>query len=82
MTTTEAIIRHADGIYEQGGLLWRAKPGATSTFEERVWAGAFYIELHQDAHWNPGARKKKPPNWSGRTPSWTSGDPPNLISSP
>jgi hypothetical protein len=49
MTTTEAaIIRHADGIYEHGGLLWRAKPGAISTFDERVWAGAFYIELHRD----------------------------------
>jgi hypothetical protein len=54
MTSTEAaIIRHADGISEHGGLLWRAKPGATSTFEERVWAGEFYIELHRDAHWNP-----------------------------
>jgi len=54
MTSTEvAIIRHADGIYEQGGLLWRAKPGATSTFEERAWVAAFYIELHLDRFWNP-----------------------------
>ena len=60
MTSTEAaIIRHADGIYEHGGRLWRAKPGATSTFEERVWAGAFYIELHRDAHWNPWRKEEE-----------------------
>ena len=60
MTTTEAaILRHADGIYEHGGLLWRAKAGATSTFEKRVWAGAFYIELHRDAHWNPWRKEEE-----------------------
>lgn len=54
MTSAEAVItRHADGTYEHGGRLWRAKPGATSTFEERVWAGAFYIELQLDRFWNP-----------------------------
>lgn len=54
MTGTAAeIVRHPDSTYEHDGLLWRAKPGATSTFEERVRAAEFFIDLHADEFWNP-----------------------------
>ena len=36
-----------------GARLWRARPGATSTFEESVTARALFVELHKDQFWNP-----------------------------
>jgi hypothetical protein len=40
-------------VCSDGERLWRAKPGATSTFEENVAAGALFIDLNHDQYWNP-----------------------------
>lgn len=42
-----------EGVYSDGTYLWRAKPGATSTFEESVVARELFIDLHADEFWNP-----------------------------
>lgn len=41
------------GVYEHEGCRWRAKPGATTTFEERTAAAALFIELNTNRFWNP-----------------------------
>lgn len=53
MATESSTQALADGVFSDGGRLWRAKPGATSTFEENVAARALLIDLHQDEFWNP-----------------------------
>ncbi|MFI7517045.1 hypothetical protein ACIBVK_26485 [Micromonospora echinofusca] len=42
-----------DDVFEHEGLWWRAKKGATSTFEESVAARALFLDLHRDEVWNP-----------------------------
>lgn len=42
-----------DGVHEHEGLLWRAKPGATSTFEESIAARKLFVDLHADEFWIP-----------------------------
>lgn len=41
------------GVYSDGERLWRAKKGATSTFEENVAARELFMDLHRDEFWNP-----------------------------
>lgn len=54
MAATESEkARPADGTHEHEGLLWRAKPGATSSFEEHVRATELFVDLHADQFWNP-----------------------------
>ncbi|TYL50443.1 hypothetical protein [Agromyces mariniharenae] len=48
MRTTES-----EKLYEHNGILWRPKPSATATFEEMLAARAVFVEIHQDALWNP-----------------------------
>lgn len=48
-----AAVPPRDETLEHEGLFWRAKPGATSTFEESVAARALFIDLHHDEFWNP-----------------------------
>ncbi|MGN7970206.1 hypothetical protein [Microbacterium sp. 22296] len=43
----------AADVFEDQGVLWKQRPGGTSTFEELLEARAFFIETHQDALWNP-----------------------------
>jgi hypothetical protein len=42
-----------DGVFTDGDRLWRARPGATSTFGENVAARRLFSELHRDPLWNP-----------------------------
>jgi hypothetical protein len=42
-----------DGVYSDGSRLWRAKRGATSTFEESAAARSLFLDLHADQFWNP-----------------------------
>lgn len=42
-----------DGVYSDGELLWRAKPGATRMFEDLLAARELFQDLHADRHWNP-----------------------------
>lgn len=43
----------SDGVCSDGELLWRAKPGSTSTFEELLAARELFQDLHADRYWNP-----------------------------
>lgn len=51
-TDSGHVTRKADA-YSDGERLWRAKPDATSTFEENVAARELFIDLHHDEFWNP-----------------------------
>src|SRR3954454_2731910 len=42
-----------EGVYSDGTRLWRATPGATSTFEENIAARQLFVDLHNDEYWNP-----------------------------
>lgn len=42
-----------EGVYSDGALLWRAKPGATTTFEDLLEARELFQDLHNDRDWNP-----------------------------
>jgi hypothetical protein len=53
MTTKTDLATLPAGVYSDGSRLWRAKPGATSTFAENVAARVLFIELHADEFWNP-----------------------------
>lgn len=53
MATHSATQTLADGFFSDGERLWRAKPGATSSFEENVAARELFIDLHHDEFWNP-----------------------------
>jgi hypothetical protein len=53
MATDSGTVTLPEGIYGDGQRLWRAKPGATSTFQENVAARALFVDLHQDQFWNP-----------------------------
>lgn len=41
------------GVYSDGERLWRAKVGATSTFEDNIAAHELFMDLHHDEFWNP-----------------------------
>jgi hypothetical protein len=51
-TDSGQATRTAD-VYSDGERLWRAKPAATSTFDENVAARELFIDLHHDEFWNP-----------------------------
>lgn len=53
MATDSETVALPKGVYSDGERLWRAKPGATSTFEENVAARALFVVLHTDQFWNP-----------------------------
>jgi hypothetical protein len=53
MATNSGTVALPEGIYSDGVRLWRARLGATSTFEESVTARALFVELHKDRFWNP-----------------------------
>lgn len=42
-----------DGVYSDSALLWRAKPGASTTFEDLLAARELFLDLHEDRDWNP-----------------------------
>jgi hypothetical protein len=50
---TESTVHQPEQIYELEGKLVTRKPGATSTFEEYVAARTTFIEINDDARWNP-----------------------------
>ena len=43
----------SDGVLQHEGLLWRPRPGATSTAEEFLAARARFLALHKESRWNP-----------------------------
>jgi hypothetical protein len=53
MATDSATVALPEGVCSDEERLWRAKPGATSTFEENVAARALFVDLHQDQFWDP-----------------------------
>lgn len=56
---TESKFRPPKQVYESEGRLWTPKPDATSTFEENVAARAAFIEINDDARWNPWVREDR-----------------------
>lgn len=53
MTAGSETSALPDGVFSEGEHLWRAKPGATSTFEESVDARELWLDIHRDRFWNP-----------------------------
>jgi hypothetical protein len=53
MATNTDLATLPAGVYSDGSRLWRAKPAATSTFEENISSRELFIELHADEFWNP-----------------------------
>lgn len=53
MPTDSGQATRKGDVYSDGERLWRAKPGATSTFDENVAARELFIDLHHDEYWNP-----------------------------
>lgn len=53
MPTESGAVALPPDVFSDGERLWRAKPGATSTFEENVAARELFMDLHQDEFWNP-----------------------------
>jgi hypothetical protein len=50
---TESTSYQPKQVYELEGMLVAPRPGATSTFEDYVAARATFIEINDDARWNP-----------------------------
>lgn len=64
MPTDSGQVTRKAHVHSDGERLWRAKPGATSTFAENVAARELFIDLHHDEFWNPGVSRNKLPNLS------------------
>jgi len=47
------------GIIEHDGMLWKPRRGATASAEEFIAARALFIELNNDAVWNPWVREER-----------------------
>jgi len=52
MATSDEQTRQHDGI------LWRSKPGATSSFEEFLLTREHWLELFHEADWNPWGKEE------------------------
>ena len=52
-TDSDGDVAHPTDVFSDGERLWRARAGATSTFEENVGARELFLDLHQDEFWNP-----------------------------
>lgn len=50
---TESTSCQPKQVYELEGMLVAPRPGATSTFEDYAAARATFIEINDDARWNP-----------------------------
>jgi hypothetical protein len=55
-TTTSRIPA---GILEHDGMLWKPRRGATTSSEEFIAARALFIQLNDDATWNPWIRDER-----------------------
>lgn len=47
------------GIIEHDGMLWKPRRGATASAEEFIAARALFIELNNNAVWNPWVREER-----------------------
>ena len=47
------------GVIEHDGMLWKPRKGATVSAEEFTAARTLFIELHNDAMWNPWIRDER-----------------------
>lgn len=56
MATTEA-----QEVFEHDGLLWKAEPGATSSFDEMIAARRRTREIFAETNWNPWLRDERQP---------------------
>lgn len=61
-TTTDA----AQQVHEHDGMLWKPKPGYTSTFEDLLTAQRRWFEIFHETHWNPWRENELQPEveWS------------------
>lgn len=50
---TESTFRQAKQVYEFEDMLVTPKPGATSTFEDYAAARTIFVQINDDARWNP-----------------------------
>ncbi len=47
------------GVIEHDGMLWKPRRGATASTAEFIAARTLFIELHNDAMWNPWVRDER-----------------------
>lgn len=57
--TAEAPGRALDQVIEHDGLLWRPKPGSTTTAQEFIAARTTVIAIHGESRWNPWVREDR-----------------------
>ena len=66
------------GVIEHDGMLWKPRRGATASAEEFITARTLFIELNQDAMWNPWIRDERAADIDdSRRGAWASGSGPS-----
>jgi len=50
---------HPEQVIEHEGMLWKPRPGATTTAQEFVNARTTMIAIHKDSAWNPWVREDR-----------------------
>ncbi|WP_188741645.1 hypothetical protein [Agromyces bauzanensis] len=56
-----ATIMPPEQIHEHEGILWKPKPGATSSFEEFLHARVQWLEIWHETDWNPWREEELAP---------------------
>jgi hypothetical protein len=67
-----------DEVFEHGGLLWKRRPGARSTFEELAAARSFFMQTNEAALWDPWLRDDRASELDAAMEimqEWTSAEP-------
>lgn len=61
--TSNARTRISGGVLRHDGMLWKPRPGATSTAEEFIEARAAFQAIAADSRWNPWVREDRADEW-------------------
>lgn len=62
MPTSKSVARtrrEPEQVIEHDGMLWKPRPGATTTAQEFVKARTTMIAIHKDSAWNPWVREDR-----------------------
>jgi hypothetical protein len=55
------VTDRAPQVFEHEGILWRAKPGASSSFDEYIYERGHWLELFWELDWNPWRKDELAP---------------------
>lgn len=61
--TSNARTDISGGVLRHDGMLWKPRPGTTSTAEEFIAARAAFQAIAADSRWNPWAREDRADEW-------------------